>query len=105
MAAGLSPNLNIDGAVERAHDVGHRLLAGGVTALHNNFDAAWQVKAIERLLRGAAILLGSRQSEFVRDQHGIRNRLEQARELAVVVERETPRASQHRHRYVERRKR
>src|SRR5438067_10244841 len=105
MAAGLSPNLNIDSAVERAHDVGHRLLPGRVTALHNKFDAAREAKAIERLLRGAAILLGSRQSEFVRDQYGIRNRLEQARELAVVVKREASGASQHRHRHGERRKR
>src|SRR5437870_4063878 len=98
MAAGLSPNLKIDCAVQLAHDLRHWLLARVVAALCH----AGEMEAIQRLLRCTAILLGSRKTEFMGHELRLRHALQESRKIARVVKREAPGAPQHRHRNIER---
>src|ERR1700741_1839952 len=97
MAGGLFPNLNFPRAVKLAHGPRHGELGGVATAL---FDAG-DVKAIECLLREAAILLGGGSAKLVRDELNGRQLL-QSRKIARVVEREASGAMQQRRRDIER---
>src|SRR2546428_12646395 len=107
MAARLSPNLEIDSAVERAHDIGDWALSRIIAPLRDKFDAAeieFLPKRRERALCRRAILFRRREIEFMRDEHRVRRTPEQTREIAVVVKRKASRATDQRHRHIKMRK-